>query len=156
MAAPHVAGAWAILVQKTPSLTVAAGLSALRSTGLTIVDSRNKLKFKRIRINNALNKLKALARTTLGTPSGTNSAAKPKYTWSRVAASTHYRLWVEASGATKPVINTWYEADDVCSSKGCSVTPSVALRAGTTYEWFVQTYDFRIGPWSAGKTFIQR
>ena len=59
MAAPHVAGAWAILRQRKPTLTVAAGLAALRNTGLNITDSRNGRVFKRIRINNALSTLTA-------------------------------------------------------------------------------------------------
>ncbi len=156
MAAPHVAGTWAILVQKTPSMKVDAGLAALRATAFNIRDSRNNLVFKRIRINNALNKLKPLAKVTLATPSVTSASLKPKYSWSRVAASTSYRLWVQADGVGSPVINIWYSASDVCTSKGCSVTPTKSLKAGQTYTWEVQTYEFRMGPFSAVKTFTTK
>ena len=40
MATPHVAGAWALLKQKTPSASVASLLSALQSTGLSVTDTR--------------------------------------------------------------------------------------------------------------------
>jgi subtilisin len=40
MAAPHVAGAWALLKQQSPSASVAAILNALQSTGLSVTDTR--------------------------------------------------------------------------------------------------------------------
>ena len=39
MAAPHVAGAWALLKQQSPSASVAAILNALQSTGLSVTDT---------------------------------------------------------------------------------------------------------------------
>ena len=40
MAAPHVAGAWALLKHHTPSASVASLLSSLQSTGLPVTDTR--------------------------------------------------------------------------------------------------------------------
>lgn len=40
MAAPHVAGAWALLKQQTPSASVNTLLSNLQSTGLGVTDTR--------------------------------------------------------------------------------------------------------------------
>lgn len=40
MAAPHVAGAWALMRQAVPGATVTATLAALRSTGVPITDTR--------------------------------------------------------------------------------------------------------------------
>jgi subtilisin len=40
MAAPHVAGAWALLKQQNPSASVASILSALQSTGTPVTDTR--------------------------------------------------------------------------------------------------------------------
>ena len=40
MATPHVAGAWAVLKQKSPSASVATMLSALRDTGTSVDDER--------------------------------------------------------------------------------------------------------------------
>ncbi|MDQ3171313.1 MAG: S8 family serine peptidase [Acidobacteriota bacterium] len=58
MAAPHVAGAWALLAHKKPTLTVAAALAALQKTGLSINDTRNGFKVRRISINSALTSIK--------------------------------------------------------------------------------------------------
>jgi len=55
MAAPQVAGAWAIMKQKNTTLTIAAGLNALSSTGVPITDPRNNIAKPRIQINAALN-----------------------------------------------------------------------------------------------------
>ncbi len=55
MAAPQVAGAWAIMKQKITNLPIATGLNALSSTGLLITDPRNSLVKPRIQINAALN-----------------------------------------------------------------------------------------------------
>jgi subtilisin family serine protease len=53
-AAPHVAGAWAILKQKKPTATVTEVLNALTSTGLPITDPKNGIATPRIRVNQAL------------------------------------------------------------------------------------------------------
>src|SRR5262249_22778370 len=53
MAAPHVAGAWAILKQRMPSATVSQILSMLQSTGVPITDSGFTI--PRLKIDSALN-----------------------------------------------------------------------------------------------------
>ncbi|WP_162176309.1 S8 family serine peptidase [Candidatus Magnetobacterium casense] len=53
MAAPHVAGAWVILKQLTPSATVTDILNILVSTGVTITDARNGISKPRIQIDRA-------------------------------------------------------------------------------------------------------
>ncbi len=50
MATPHVAGAWAVLKQITPTATVPTVLSALQATGKPITDSRNGVVKPRIRV----------------------------------------------------------------------------------------------------------
>ncbi len=54
MAAPHVTGAWALLKQKSASITVTAGLNTLSFTGVSVTDPRNGLVKPRIRIDTAL------------------------------------------------------------------------------------------------------
>lgn len=55
MAAPQVAGAWAIMKQKNTGLTVDTGLNALISTGVPVTDPRNSIVKPRIQIDTALN-----------------------------------------------------------------------------------------------------
>lgn len=50
MAAPHVAGAWAVLKDANPNSSVANVLSALQSNGAAVVDTRNALTHRRIRV----------------------------------------------------------------------------------------------------------
>ncbi len=54
MAAPHVTGAWAVLKSKAPSATVDQVLTALQSTGVVLLDSRNNLGKPRIQVDAAL------------------------------------------------------------------------------------------------------
>jgi subtilisin family serine protease len=57
MAAPHVAGALAILKQASPASTVSQMVGALQSTGLAVTDTRNSITKPRIRILSALAEL---------------------------------------------------------------------------------------------------
>ena len=57
MAAPHVAGAWAILKQSVPNARVTQVLNALSNTGQPITDTRNSIVKPRIKIPEALNAL---------------------------------------------------------------------------------------------------
>jgi hypothetical protein len=69
MAAPHVAGAWAVLKSRLPSATVDQILDALRSTGQPIVDSGNGLTFPRIQVDRAVSALAAFSpHVTLDAP----------------------------------------------------------------------------------------
>ncbi len=54
MAAPHVAGAWAILKQRNPNATVEQVLSALQGSGVLVTDQRNGVTTPRIQIDKAL------------------------------------------------------------------------------------------------------
>jgi subtilisin family serine protease len=54
MAAPHVAGAFAVLRQKSPTASVSTLLSRLKATGRPIRDPRNSLVRSRIRVLGAL------------------------------------------------------------------------------------------------------
>jgi len=52
MAAPHVAGAWAIMRQQLPSASVTDILNELTTTGVKLTDTRNGLTFPRINLLN--------------------------------------------------------------------------------------------------------
>ena len=55
MAAPHVAGAWALYKQKFPQSSVTTALRAFEQTGTPVLDSRNGLTKPRINIAQSLN-----------------------------------------------------------------------------------------------------
>jgi hypothetical protein len=59
MAAPHVAGAWALLKQAKPAASVDEVLGALLATGLPVADARNGLVKPRIRVEAARQRLVA-------------------------------------------------------------------------------------------------
>jgi len=153
MATPHVTGAWALLEDKAPALTVAQGLTALQNTGLSILDSRNGLTFKRIRVMNALNSITGLPAATLLTPKTTGVTLTPTFLWNKVSASTRYRIMVQKMSGGTPPIDATYNAGDVCGATTCSLVSPVTLAQNTQYNWWVQTYQFGTGPWSAAKTF---
>ncbi len=57
MAAPHVAGAWALLKQRAPNATVGQALQALQSSGTRVRDYRNSIVKSRINVNTALDRM---------------------------------------------------------------------------------------------------
>ena len=73
MAAPHVAGAWAVLKQAVPSASVDTILNTLQQTGSAIVDSRNGISKPRIQIDQALAQIAPLP-TATNTPTATRTA----------------------------------------------------------------------------------
>jgi subtilisin len=76
MAAPHVTGAWALLKQRKPSVSVSEGLSVLQATGQSVFDPRNGFAFPRIRVKAALDAL-VVARMAIDTPTGGAAATQP-------------------------------------------------------------------------------
>ena len=80
------------------------------------------------------------AATLIG-PSGTINTAVPTYTWNAVSSATWYYLWVNENGGN--VVKQWYTASDAGCAGGtgiCSVTPNVALAAGSAI-WWIQTWN---------------
>ena len=67
MAAPHVAGAWAVLKSKAADASVEQVLSVLKQTGVPITDPRNNVTTPRIQVDAALNALKPQISYTSGT-----------------------------------------------------------------------------------------
>ncbi len=89
-------------------------------------------------------------KATLTSPNGAISTNKPTYTWTPVTGASWYYLWV--SGPSGPVIKTWYDAS-VCTTS-CSVTPDITLTNGTSYNWWIQTWNpGGTGPWSDAMSF---
>jgi endonuclease/exonuclease/phosphatase family metal-dependent hydrolase len=86
-------------------------------------------------------------------PSGTIADAAPAFSWSAVADSTYYYLWVNDSRGN--VLRRWFDAASAGCAAGsgtCTVNPGLVLSGSGT--WWVQTWNpAGEGPWSAGRTF---
>lgn len=87
MAAPHVAGAWAVLKSQKPAATVSEVLNALTSTGKLIKDGRNGVTKPRIQVDAALSKLAGATSSTTTTSTSTSTTST---TTTTVAAATCY------------------------------------------------------------------
>ncbi len=111
MAAPHVAGAWAILKQRSPNASVNTVLNALTVTGLPITDSRNNLIQPRIRVDGALRRIS-------GGTCGYSFPSGPGFTYGRGGGSATF--FVDAT-----------ESD--CSWTATSNSPSsLTITSGTS------------------------
>ena len=75
MAAPHVAGAWAVLKQAVPGASVASVLASLRATGSAVTDGRTGRTFPFINVNAARLGLASGAFSTPGAPASFTAAA---------------------------------------------------------------------------------
>ena len=97
MAAPHVAGAWAVLKGISPRASVTQVLGWLRSTGKIIVDRRNSDPLSIPRINVAAAARKAAAEVRI-TPSATRTKTK---TASRTKTKTATRTKTKTATRTR-------------------------------------------------------
>ena len=70
MAAPHVAGAWAVLKSVKPLASVAEVLTVLTTTGVPVTDARNGLTKPRIKLDDAVKSLKLVNITVRTSPDG--------------------------------------------------------------------------------------
>ena len=76
-AAPHVAGAWAVLKSKAPNASVEQVLSSLKSTGVSITDPRNNITRPRIQVDAALSALESQPRFSYTSGTSLTLTANP-------------------------------------------------------------------------------
>ncbi len=117
MAAPQVAGAWALLKQASPGISVTNALDTLATTGVSVTDYRNSIVKKRIDLVAALASL---------TP------------------ATTYTLTVNSSGATGVAIGasptayagtTNYSKTGIASGTGITLTAPSTQGGATFSSW---------------------
>lgn len=111
-AAPHVAGAWAVLKSKAPNASVEQVLSALKSTGVSITDSRNNVTKPRIQVDAALNALES----------------QPRYTYTSGTS-----LSLTASPNSGFLFKSWRGCDSVSGNR-CTVRVSSARNVTALFE----------------------
>ncbi len=95
---------------------------------------------------------------SLRAPAATIAFLQPAFVWDAspddgtTDPATWYYLWL--NGPSGKVLGQWYEAAAVCSGGSCTVTPTITLENGTSYTWWVQTWNGAgTGPWSTAMSF---
>jgi formylglycine-generating enzyme required for sulfatase activity/subtilisin family serine protease len=101
MASPHVAGAWAIAKQKSPSASVQTILSVLQATGVNVTDTRNSIVKSRIAIDRAIPLLAPNAPTSLVATA--ISTTRINLTWTDTSTNETNFILQRKTG----VVGTW-------------------------------------------------
>lgn len=140
MAAPHVAGAWAVLKSAKPAASVDDILSALQLSGLPVLDADNGIVKPRIRVADALARLDSPTQNpapisapvanapTVVTSSGFTAS------WAASSGATGYRLDVATTSSFSAFVSGFQDID-----VGTATSRSVGgLNAGTTYYYRVR------------------
>ena len=100
MAAPHVAGAWAVMRSRQPTASVTDILNALTTTGLGIIDPATGVTRRRIKLDAAVKSVPAGAPliTSLTADPAPPQPANAPITWTARAvggtASFEYKFWL--------------------------------------------------------------
>ena len=144
MATPQVAGAWAVLKQASPGISVTNALNTFTSTGVSVTDYRNSLLKKRFDLVAALTSLNPAATYTLNVNSsgaaGVAIGASPatyagstNYSKTGIAAGTAITLTAPpaAGGAT---FDSWSGCDSTSLSVNCTVTMNAAKSVTASYS----------------------
>ncbi len=144
MAAPHVAGAWAVMRQAFPTKSVSSILSILKTTGRPVKDWRNGKVKPRISVADALAKYRkpTMAPSLLAPANGeTLERSTATLTWSKVPLVSKYKVVIKRNGTTTAV-SKMYKSSDVCSPFGdtCSVSIPTILKTAM-HTWTVQSYS---------------
>lgn len=141
MAAPHVAGAWAVLRSAQPGASVTSVLSALQASGLPVRDPDNGIVKPRIKLADAVARLAGGAQSpapvaapvanapTVVTATGFTAS------WAPATGATGYRLDVATNSSFSAFVSGFQNLD-----VGTATSRAVGgLRAGTTYYYRVRT-----------------
>ncbi|MBI4740134.1 MAG: S8 family serine peptidase, partial [Betaproteobacteria bacterium] len=142
MAAPQVAGAWAVLKQAAPGITVSSALNTFSSTGVPVSDYRNAIVKPRIDLVAALASLSPQATYTLmvnssgaaGVAIGASSptyAGTTNYSKAGIAAGTSITLTAPPT-AGSTTFTAWSGCDSA-SGVTCTVTMNAPKSVTATF-----------------------
>jgi hypothetical protein len=153
MAAPHVAGAWALLKQKNPAISVTAALAALTSTGVQVTDARNGITKPRIQVNAALAAISSGSGSTLpSVPTNVvavsgNASASVSF----VPGSVGSGSLINYTAACGKVSDGSWSSANLTTATGTSSPITVSgLTNGIAYYCWVKTQTaVGYSPWSA-------
>lgn len=138
-AAPHVAGAWAVMKQNKPDASVREVESAFKTTGKKI--TVNRVTRRRIDIDAALEKLSGSPVPKALSPSGIVRNNSPVFTWTAVRATTTYAVYAKDSTGKTVLWNSVSASRAGCASgRGeCSVSWPTKKFANGPALWNVRT-----------------
>ena len=147
IAAPHVAGAWAVLRSAKTNVSVTDALNALKTTGQSVTDSRNGITKPRIQLDAAVAAIggsSQKAEMTSPTPGSTLGGSNQTFAWTNVSAA-HYWLYVGNSAGTGDIYNQSQGTNTSGTATGLPTdgrTLHVRLwtRQGTTWSFNDYTY----------------
>ena len=150
MAAPHAAGAWAIMKQAAPSASIAQILQWLSSTGTSITDTRNSLVLPRINVDDAV----VIA---LSVPTPTNTPASiatqiPTRTATRIPTRISTRIPTRTT-VSKPAAFNKSGPTNTLTNRPLTLTLSWAASSGaTSYEYCFATSAAACTNWKSVAT----
>jgi len=141
VAAPHVAGAWAIAREKSDTSSVSSILQALVSTGTPVADSRNEVTRPLINIGRALSSIGGLALSA--------APAAPTNLIASAVSPTQINLrWTDNSNNEEGFVVFRKKAGDQEPFVGAQVVSAnltqfknYYLKDETTYQFYVAAYN---------------
>lgn len=123
MAAPHVAGAWALMRQRYPSDTVSQTITKLQNSGVAITDPRNSITRSRIRLDELI----------LLTPTATNTATSTATaTATSTATATNTTTATTTSTTTATTTGTTTATTTKTGTTTATTTATVTTTATAT------------------------
>jgi subtilisin family serine protease len=148
MAAPHVAGAWAVLKSKNPNASVSTILDALTRSGKPLRDYFAGTTKPRIQLAAALDVLSGKTSPsqpvppgplTLLSPSGAVNTTTPAYRWLPDPKALWYSVYVYDQAGKQVGFEFAFPSIAGCGDgkTACSVRQSLPLPAGQRYTWKV-------------------
>jgi hypothetical protein len=135
MASPTAAGVAALVLQSNPTISAAALVALLKSTGVPVRDTRNGQTYPRVDALNAIGKVPVSA-VTLNTPTGIDTQ-RPTIRWTLQNISTAYQFQVAIRIPNQVVFRHWYTRAEVCGSATgttCALTLPNNLVNNRTYS----------------------
>ena len=137
MATPQVAGAWAVLKQASPGISVSNALNTFTSTGVSVTDYRNSLVKKRIDLVAALASLVPATSVAITATVATYAGTTP-YSKTGIAVGTSITLSAPAS-LEEVVFGSWSGCDSV-SGDTCRVTMELSVIKSVTTKGITANY----------------
>lgn len=123
MAAPHVAGAFAILRSKNPSVSIATMLNAFKATGVSIFDQRSggAHTTQRINVEDALAAISSITLPSVSSPiaNSTLSGSTQLFNWS--ANGTNVTQWWVYAGSSVGA-RDYYDSGSLGQATSTTVT----------------------------------